>query len=588
MNVPAPRVDGTPATGAAPARSSSSEPTRRRLGDVLMARGVLSEGALHDALAAQRNPSGPRKRLGQLLVDMGVVTERQVAEAMGDLLDLEVVDLGGYTVEPEVARLLPRAVAERTRMLVLDKEGDRVLVASADPTNVVALDDVRLYTRASELVLVIAIESQLTDQINRAWSLSGSSSIVSDVVEDMGGERVEDVETGGGSADDAPIVRLVSTIFADAVRVNASDIHIEPQRDHLRVRYRVDGVLREVMEIPKQAIPAVVSRIKIMSGIDIAERRIPQDGRTKIIVEGKGIDARVSTLPSVHGEKVVIRLLSRAETIPDLSSVGLGERDLATVLEAITAPQGLVLITGPTGSGKTNTLYASIGQILSVETNIVTLEDPVEIQVKGITQVQVANRAGMTFGAGLRAILRQDPDVVLVGEVRDRETAELAMEASLTGHLVLTTLHTNSAPAALTRLVDMGVEPFMVSSSLSCVVAQRLVRTHCPQCVREGPPHAAALEALGLTLDQVRDYPTAMGTGCADCGGSGYRGRMGIFEVLKVDGAMRRLITTHPTEDTLSDAAIAAGMTTLRQAAVGAALAGRTTFEEALRVSPRD
>lgn len=569
---------GGPPAAAAP---------RRRLGDVLLSRGTLDEAGLQTALAAQRTTVGTRRRLGQVLVDRGLATERQVADALGELLGLQVVDLGRRSIAPELVRLLPRPVAERSRMLVLERDGNRLVLASADPTNVVALDDVRLYTRALDLTVVVATESQVRDQLNRAWSLSEDSSHLTDAVDDGVGEVQEDLAASTG-ADDAPIVRLVSHVLADAVRGGASDIHIEPQRDGLRVRYRVDGVLRDVMAIPRAATAAVVSRLKIISGLDIAERRVPQDGRSKITVEGRSVDSRVSTLPSVHGEKVVIRLLTGSDTIPDLHSLGLEEDDLAALMRAVDAPQGLVLITGPTGSGKTNTLYAAISQILSPELNIVTLEDPVEIQVRGITQVQVHERSGMTFGRGLRAILRQDPDVVLVGEVRDRETAELALQASLTGHLVLTTLHTNSAPAALTRLVDMGVEPFMVASSLTCVVAQRLVRRHCPTCVAPCAPDPVVLTALGLTDADLAGATPMRGTGCSDCGDTGYRGRLGIFEVLEVDASMRRLITTAPTEDAVADAAVAAGMSTLRRAAISAARAGRTTFEEALRVSPRE
>jgi type IV pilus assembly protein PilB len=571
------------ARGGVPA----AEALRRRLGDVLLSRGTLDEAGLHTALAAQRTTVGTRRRLGQILVDRGLATERQVADALGELLGLQVVDLGRRAIAPELVRLLPRPVAERSRMLVLERDGNRLVLASADPTNVVALDDVRLYTRALDLTVVVATESQVRDQLNRAWSLSEDSSHLTDAVDDGVGEVQEDLAESTG-ADDAPIVRLVSHVLADAVRGAASDIHIEPQRDGLRVRYRVDGVLRDVMAIPRAATAAVVSRLKIVSGLDIAERRVPQDGRSKITVDGRSVDARVSTLPSIHGEKVVIRLLTGSDTIPDLHSLGLEEDDLAALMRAVDAPQGLVLITGPTGSGKTNTLYAAISQILSPELNIVTLEDPVEIQVRGITQVQVHERSGMTFGRGLRAILRQDPDVVLVGEVRDRETAELALQASLTGHLVLTTLHTNSAPAALTRLVDMGVEPFMVASSLTCVVAQRLVRRHCPTCVAPCDPDPVVLTALGLTDADLVGATPMRGTGCSDCGDTGYRGRLGIFEVLEVHATMRRLITTSPTEDAVADAAVAAGMSTLRTAAISAARAGRTTFEEALRVSPRE
>jgi type IV pilus assembly protein PilB len=342
---------------------------------------------------------------------------------------------------------------------------------------------------------MVATESQISDQLTRAWSLAEDSSDVSTFFEETG---PADEDDGASTSDAAPTVRLVNLVLADAVRMGASDIHIEPQRDSLRIRYRVDGVLREVMSVPRSALASVVSRLKIVSGLDIGERRLPQDGRTRIAVDGQLVDARVSSLPSVHGEKVVIRLLAPAERLQPLADVGLDPDQLADLRRVLQTPQGLVLLTGPTGSGKTSTLYSALQEIHTPDRNIVTLEDPVEVQIPGLTQVQVHERSGLTFSRGLRAVLRQDPDVVLVGEVRDTETAELAMRASLTGHLVLTTLHTNSAVSSINRLVDMGLEPFMVGSALSAVVAQRLVRRPCAACAVPDRPDPALLLSLGV------------------------------------------------------------------------------------------
>lgn len=558
---------------------------RRRLGDVLVEAGVLTERQLDEALEAQRSVIGSRRRLGHVLVDLGMATERQIADALGDQLHLEIVDLNRVVVPPETVRLLPRGVAHRLGMLVLAREGSRLTVAVSDPTDVVALDDVRLHTGATELTVLVATESQVRDHLTRAWSLAEDASDVSTFFDDVEAAPA-DHDEGWANAEDAPTVRLVNMVLADAVRAGASDIHVEPQRDALRIRYRVDGLLREVMSVPRSALASVVSRFKIVSGLDIAERRLPQDGRTRIGVDGRSIDARVSTMPSIHGEKVVVRLLSRAEQVPTLEELGLEGDQLAALRTAIADPQGLVLLTGPTGSGKTSTLYSALSEIHAPELNIVTLEDPVEVQLPGITQVQVHERSGLTFGRGLRAVLRQDPDVVLVGEVRDTETAELAIKASLTGHLVLTTLHTNDAVSAITRLVDMGMEPFLVASSLTAVVAQRLVRMPCAGCVGPDEPGEGLLRALGLDATDLAGATPRRGTGCAECGQTGYRGRTGIFEVLPVDGTLRRLLGADPTERALRDATIQ--LPRLRHAAVAKAMRGETTFEEAVRVSPRD
>ncbi|MGI4895042.1 MAG: GspE/PulE family protein, partial [Janthinobacterium lividum] len=462
-----------------------------------------------------------------------------------------------------------------------------LLVAAADPTNVLALDDVKLYTRTPDLHVVVAMDSQIRDQLARAWSLTEDTSQVNRMVADATDEDDEDplAALNGSVDDEAPIVKLVNRIMSDAVRLRCSDIHLESQRDQLRVRFRIDGLLRDVMSAPKRVAPSVISRIKIISGLDISERRIPQDGRTRVVVDGSAIDCRVSTLPSLHGEKVVIRLLTRGDDVPTLRSLGFEPEQLEVFTKALNVPQGLVLITGPTGSGKTNTLYAAIHETMSPEKNIITLEDPVEVQLPGITQVQVHAKVGMTFSAGLRSVLRQDPDIVLIGEVRDGETAELALKAAMTGHLVLTTLHTNSAVGALTRLVDMGAAPFLVASSLTAAIAQRLVRKPCESCAEGYIPDETTLALLDLGIEDILDATPLMGTGCPDCGNTGYRGRTAVYEVLDVVPSVRKILMHTPTEAALGEEAERIGMKTLRMSALAKAMRGETTFEEVVRVT---
>lgn len=581
-------ADHAPLVAVPLSTSAGQQPgVRRRLGEVLLEQGLVTQEQLDTALAVQTADPPPRRRLGQVVAALGFATERQVAESLATHLGLSAADLSRVVPAPDVVRLLPRAVADRTGVLVLDRHaGGGLVIATSDPTNVLALDDVRMYTQASELFVVVAPATQIKDHLTRAWSLSEDTAGVSMIAGEV--EEASPDEVVGASVDDAPIVKLVNQVLADAARMRASDIHIEMQRDGLRIRYRVDGLLREIMTAPKRLGPAIVSRVKIMSGLDIAERRVPQDGRSRIVVDGTSIDTRVSTLPALHGEKIVVRLLTRADSVPSLESLGFEPDQLTIFLSALAVPQGLVLITGPTGSGKTNTLYAAINQTMTPDKNIVTLEDPIEVQLPGITQVQVNEKAGMTFDRGLRSVLRQDPDVVLVGEVRDALTAELALKASLTGHLVLTTLHTNSAVAALTRLVDMGVEPFLVASSLTAAVAQRLVRKPCGSCAQRYVPDESTLALLGLSVDEILDATPLRGTGCPDCSGTGYRGRTAVYEVLAVDTAMRKVLLTSATESAVGAQARLMGMKTLRASALEKARRGETTFEEVVRVTHTD
>ncbi len=559
---------------------------RRRLGEVLVSHGVIDEIQLDELLAEQaalRPADGVgRVRLGQLVVSRGMGSEEQVAEALGDLLALDVVDLSTEPVDPTVAQLIPRSMAERFGLMVLAREETGLRLAASDPTNVLALDDVRIHTRERSLHVVVATPTQIAVQIKRVWSIGDDAA---DAVQLLSIEH-DDSDDDAEDADQTPTVRLLDALLGDAVRAGASDIHVEPQRDAVRIRYRIDGLLRDMMKVPRNAGPSMISRLKIISGLDISERRVPQDGRTRISVDGTAIDARVSTLPAIHGEKVVIRLLTTTEHVPDPDSLGLLPEQLEILQRSLKVSQGLILITGPTGSGKTNTLYAAINEVITPERNVVTLEDPVEIQLPGITQVNVNVRSGMTFAKGLRAILRQDPDVVLVGEIRDKETAELALRASLTGHLVLSTVHTNGAAQALTRLVDMEIPPFLVASSLNLVVGQRLVRRVCSECSEPHVPTDEILAALAVDLDTLTQANPRRGAGCLKCGMSGYRGRLGAFEVLPVTTKVRRAFAHDPTEETLLSAGD--GFITLQEAALQHAAAGRTTFEEVLRVTQVD
>ena len=572
-----------------PAQAGAA-PRRRRLGEVLVASGVISESELNDCLAEQATqPRDGRKRLGAMVVDKGMAAERDIAKALAEVLGLDTVDATRLGVSPTAARLIPRAVADRYGVLGIAYEDGRLTLAMADPTDVVALDDVRLYTKARSISVVVATESAIREHLARAWSLEEDASDVADMFDAMTeAPEAATTDEAADGVDATPTVRLVNVILTDAVRARASDIHLQPEADGLRVRYRVDGLLRDVMTVPRAAAASIASRVKIVSGLDIAERRRPQDGRTRLTVDGEQIDARVSTLPSMHGEKVVIRLLARGEGVLPLSRIGFSERQMDAILEALVAPQGLVLITGPTGSGKTSTLYSAMSQMRTPDRNIVTLEDPVEVQLRGITQVQTNERAGLTFAAGLRSVLRQDPDVILVGEIRDTETAELALRASLTGHVVFSTLHTNDASAAVTRLVDMGIEPFLIASSLTLVVAQRLVRVPCQRCAAPYTPSPRTLQLLGLTEADLAGAHVVRGRGCEACGQTGYVGRTAIFEVLPVDASLRAVLTSRPTESAIREAARAAGVASLRGDGVMRALRGETTLEEVLRVTQVD
>ncbi len=575
------------ATGSIPGQARG---TRRRLGEVLVDQGVLTPVQLDTLLHAQSSGGFERKRLGRLAVEAGYATERQLATALAAALELQVIDPMRERVDVQIARQLPRAVAERNGVLVLGRnpQTGRLLVAVNDPTNVFALDDVRVHLKVSDLEVAVSTEADLRAALTRVWSLSdngAAAAVLSDLADGNSRDIEAEIAAGVNDVDDAPIVRLVDMILKEGVGQGASDIHIEPQLSAVFIRFRVDGQLRDVMTVPKVAGPSLSSRLKIMAGLDIAERRRPQDGRARVSIGGENVDIRMSTLPALPGESIVMRILPRARDLPPLARVGLLEEQLEGLLHAVRQPQGLVLITGPTGSGKTSTLYSTLLAVRNRDKHVITLEDPVEIGLAGITQVGVQEKAGLTFAAGLRSILRQDPDVILVGEVRDSETARLALQASLTGHLVLTTLHTNDAIGAVARLLDMGAEPYLVASALSLVVAQRLVRKPCLQCRVPYEPSAQVVAALGLSAAELAAGTPMLGKGCNACRESGFRGRTGIFEVLPVTDAIRSAMTAGGGERALAEAANQSRSISMRHSGIAAAMRGDTTLDEVLRVT---
>ncbi|HEV2284326.1 MAG TPA: ATPase, T2SS/T4P/T4SS family [bacterium] len=558
------------------------------IGSVLLTRGVITEDQLSQAIEIQRESHG---RLGRILVEMGAVSERELARAVAQQWGLPFAELSDDNANPEMARLIPAALAQRHGVIAIERTPDRVVVAMADPANVVAIDDVRLLT-GLEVDIIIAS----ADDIARAQSrlqgidaemealLKGAPVPESEVMDDPAGTDEVAVERLRSMVEEAPIVRVVNQIIHQAVRAGASDIHLEPHRREVKVRFRVDGQLQDIMAPPKQIQAALISRVKILASLDIAERRLPQDGHIHLRLEGKEFDLRDSTQPTVLGEKIVIRVLDQSSTRVALGRIGMPNELLAAWEGLITKPHGMVIVTGPTGSGKTTTLYTALERINTPERNIVSVEDPVEYQIPRVNQVQVNTRAGLTFASGLRSILRQDPDIVLIGEIRDRETAQIAVQASMTGHLVLTTLHTNDAPGAATRLADMGVEPFLVTASLTGVLAQRLLRVICPQCKEAYTPPPDALRRLGLDAAHRRELRLYRGRGCDFCRGTGYRGRIGVFELMVMTDRLRALVLGGASADQLRAAAREDGMRLMRQDGVEKVLEGVTTVEELLRV----
>ncbi|MDQ7842959.1 MAG: type IV-A pilus assembly ATPase PilB [Armatimonadota bacterium] len=598
---PAPAKDRPKAKEAAPASPAPAPPapapaapgTKRgmrarteSLGQILLDQGMVSREQLEKAIQMHQRSGG---HLGRILVELGAVTEQQLAQALAVQWGLTWVDLNTVEIDPDVVKTIPQHLAQRHKVLAIEKSRKRLKMAIADPLNVLAVDDVRLVT-GLEIEPVVAAEADIVAAISRHYSSTvdldeAMRAAVGSELE-VAEERTEElsVEKLRTLTEEAPVVRLVNLIIGQAIADGASDIHIEPHRRTLNVRYRIDGVLHDVMTPPKAVQHAMVSRIKIMANMDIAERRIPQDNRIHVVIEGREYDLRVSTLPTVFGEKVVMRILDQSSTRLGLGKLGFTAAALETWEQLVSKPYGMVLVTGPTGSGKTTTLYSTLNKINTTDKNIITIEDPVEYQLARVNQVQVNVKAGLTFANGLRSFLRQDPDIIMVGEIRDRETAEIAIQASLTGHLVLSTVHTNDAPSATTRLIDMGIEPFLISSSLIGVLAQRLARTICSHCKESYVPPVEALHRLGLQPEEGEEIVFYRGRGCDRCKGSGYKGRIGIFELMVMSDTLRDLILKGASAAEIREAAIAEGMKTLREDGILKVLEGMTTVDELLRV----
>ena len=552
----------------------------KQLGDILLEGGHVTQEQLAGAIEEQRRLG---RSLGRVLVDMGMLSESQLVAALATQIGLKFVDLSDFPVDGSAVSRVPDVVCRRHNALAIGYEDGRLVVAMADPANVFAIDDIRSMT-GLEVKPVVATKADVIAAINRYHRGDAELDDLQMAMEGNADDG-DDLSSVKEIVEDAPIVKFVNLLITQAIQDRASDIHIEPTERDLRVRFRIDGVLHEIMRSPKTIQSGVISRLKIMADINIAERRIPQDGRMSINANGKKIDLRVATLPTVWGEKVVMRILDNSTAMLKLSDLGFGDANYEVYSKSFTKPYGMILVTGPTGSGKSTTLYATLNIVSKPEVNVITVEDPVEYRLPGINQVQTNAKAGLTFAAALRSILRSDPDIVLLGEIRDHETAQIAIEAALTGHLVLSTLHTNDAPSAITRLTEMGIEPFLVGSALDCVLAQRLARRLCPKCKEAYVPTHEMLAEMRFPWPADEPPPTLYRpVGCSTCSKTGYKGRLALHEVMAVTEDIERLAVEHASALTIGNVAREQGMITLRNDGLAKVAAGHTSIEEILRV----
>lgn len=548
---------------------------RKLLGEILIEHGLITPEQLQEALDVQANT---KEKLGAILVNLGYVSEPNLMAVLEFQLGIPYVNIAKTPVDTQTAQMIQETLALRHKVMPIGRRGNKLILAMADPLNVFAIDDIRIAT-GMDISPVLAAESDIMLAIKQYLGVKES---FDKMMEDFGLEvetRQEEEEIDE-IVEEGPIVKLVNSMIAQAVASRASDIHVEPQGKEVVIRYRIDGVLRKAMSSPRKTQAAILSRLKIMANMDIAEKRIPQDGRIPMKVEGKEIDLRVSSLPTVHGEKIVMRILDKSGSLRPLNALGMQSSMVETFRSLILQPNGMLLITGPTGSGKTTVLYSVLQELNDEETNIISVEDPVEYTLSGINQVNVNPKAGLTFANGLRAILRQDPDVVMVGEIRDTETASIAIGAALTGHLVLSTLHTNSSAATITRLMDMGIEPFLISSSIIGVMAQRLVRKICPNCREAYDISPTVAKQIGIE----EDLTFYRGKGCRMCNSSGYQGRIPIQELLVYNHKIKDLVLAQASTDDIEQAAIGTGMQSLKMDGIAKARAGLTTLEEAMTV----
>jgi len=562
----------------------------KRLGEMLVSAKQISEAQLNQALQEQKMNGG---RLGSKLVQLGYISEDDLINFLCVQYGVPAVNLNDFKIDEQVATLIPNDLINKYMTIPINRVGSTLIVATCDPTNISAIDDIKFIT-GYNVEIVVASETMIKGTIEKLFD---SSSMLEDVMSTFDDSEMEliqeedelNVSELKKETEDAPVIRLVNHILVDAIRKGASDIHLEPYEKIFRVRYRIDGVLYEMMKPPMRLKNAITSRVKIMSELDIAERRLPQDGRIKMKVgKGKTMDFRVSVLPTLFGEKIVLRLLDQSNLQLDMTKLGFEETPLEHVKEAIYQPFGMVLVTGPTGSGKTTTLYSALSELNKVSDNIMTAEDPVEFNLQGVNQVQIREKIKLTFAAALRSFLRQDPDIILVGEMRDLETAEISIKAALTGHLVLSTLHTNDAPSTVTRLINMGVEPFLIVSSLNLVLAQRLARKICPNCREPADIPVKALVQSGMKEEVAAEATCYMGKGCNDCNNTGYKGRIALYEVMPMTEELKNAVVNEANTIELKNMAIKNGMKTLRQSGLSKVLDGVTSFREVLRVTAKD
>ena len=558
---------------------------RRMLGEILEEMGCVTEEDVQTALEAQMG--GENKKLGEILQAKGVVTAEDVTRALAEQHDIEMVDIEGIEIPGDVIELVPRDFARQHNIIPIELLDGVLTVAMSDPLDLYALDNLRFIIN-SPVEHVLATEESIKAALAHYYGLAEDE--VEQMLTEFTETELEFVESDTGddeadASDDAPVIRLVSLIIANAVKARASDIHIEPMTNRLRIRYRVDGTCFEVEPPPKRLQGPILSRIKIMAGMDMAEKRRPQDGRIKITLSGRGLDLRVSALPATHGESMVMRILDKESLLLGLPDLGFHPDDHATFNSLIKKPNGILLITGPTGSGKTTTLYAALNTLNTADRKIITAEEPVEYHITGLNQCEVRKGIGMTFQRILRAMLRQAPEIILVGEIRDRETADIAIQAALTGHLVFSTLHTNDAPTAVTRLIDMGVAPFLVASSIQAIMAQRLVKVICQECRQPAEPDRVKLKAFGITDDQIDAHEFFEGTGCDNCRNSGFRGRKGIFEMMVMNNRLREMAFNKATTEAIREQALKDGMYTLFRDGLRKVLTCMTTLQEVLSVA---
>jgi type IV-A pilus assembly ATPase PilB len=565
-------------------REKEMPENRQMIGEILEAMGCITAEDIDAALEEQK---GSGQRLGDILIEKGVVSDIDVTRALAEQFDIEMVDIEGMDIQRDVVSLVPQELTREHNLIPIELNDGVLVVAMSDPLDLFALDNLRFMVNYP-VESVLATKEAIKNVLTRFHGMSEEQ------VGDMLQQFTEDIDVvpdgselneSSDEGEDAPVIRLVTMIIMEAVRTRASDIHIEPMSNRLRIRYRIDGVCYEVESPPQRLTGAIISRIKIMSGMDMSEKRRPQDGRIALGLSNKKIDLRVSSLPATHGESVVMRILDKDSLMLGLSDLGFHPDDYKIFRGLIKKPNGIILVTGPTGSGKTTTLYSALNELNRPDTKIITAEEPVEYNLSGINQCQVNRLAGMTFQRIVRAMLRQAPEIVLVGEIRDHETAEIAIQAALTGHLVFSTLHTNDSPSALTRLIDLKVPPFLVASSIQAIIAQRLLRAICEECKEPFEPEMSALKSAGLTEDQIKGRTFYRGKGCENCRDLGYKGRKGIYEILLMTSVMRELTFNGASTDQLRDQAVADGMNTLLMDGLRKVLDGATTTDEVLAVA---